>query len=570
MKSNRFFAILALAIVMLVSGCKKEGSFVQFMLTSENYHGDSKTIVTNTNTYWVDGDMIKLNGIEYAVHVNEFNKVYVNVSEDSAVLSPIYAYTPSSIVTSVNGRTESPVVTIPSVYESSFNSNGQQVLGIPMASKVVNSGLGTSISFVHLTGAIKVRLLNNVGSNIIIDSVVITSTSSQLCGNKQLTWGIDGISVSPSTTESAFDRRVKVTFPTNSISLANGSTKDIFVPILPISGDESISFQVFTHKLVDHSSDNSGLLSVNYDYNNSLTLSAPAISRGQYATAQIAINQNTTVGHTVTKVDHSLFTINSDGRRVRFSKGNLRAYATTQTTFTWSFHDHQYDYVGNDNANTFVDAYYKVQGSGVGHYVDLFGWNGHSSDRDSYGIDASSRTAQDYGNVAGESLKHDWREQVSSAWYTTWYTMSASEWDYLINERSVSVSAPVAGRRFLKATIGDSVKGLIIFPDNYSHPDGVDLVVTSTGFTSSVSMAGWEKMEAAGAVFLPVGGKRSIRGIMNYVGSGSQEIGFYWTGSSHSSDGQQAMCCKVSSSNPEINAQKRHIGMNVRLVQNAE
>ena len=69
MKSNRFFAILALAIVMLVSDCKKEGSFVQFMLTSENYHGDSKTIITNT--YWVDGDMIKLNGIEYAVHVNE-------------------------------------------------------------------------------------------------------------------------------------------------------------------------------------------------------------------------------------------------------------------------------------------------------------------------------------------------------------------------------------------------------------------------------------------------------------------------------------------------------------------
>ena len=151
-----------------------------------------------------------------------------------------------------------------------------------------------------------------------------------------------------------------------------------------------------------------------------------------------------------------IFTINASGTTVQFSKGNLQ-----YVNDNWQFAEHQYDYIGNNQSD---------------NNKDLFAFNGYSTP------DAS------------------------------WFNMSHDQWKYLLATRSVTNSL-YAGARYTMATIGGTYKGLIIFPDNYTHPDGTDFEAgtynSSSNFTATVSLADWALMEAAGCVFLPAAGYKS-------------------------------------------------------------
>ena len=60
------------------------------------------------------------------------------------------------------------------------------------------------------------------------------------------------------------------------------------------------------------------------------------------------------------------FTINSDGDQVYFSQGNLQATTSNYgVSWTWSFAENQWDYVGNATANTAIDGNGSVSTDGV-------------------------------------------------------------------------------------------------------------------------------------------------------------------------------------------------------------
>ena len=150
------------------------------------------------------------------------------------------------------------------------------------------------------------------------------------------------------------------------------------------------------------------------------------------------------------------FTINASGDKVQFSKGNLQ-----YVNGNWQFAEHQYDYIGNNQSD---------------NNKDLFAFNGYSTP------DAS------------------------------WFNMSHAQWKYLLATRSVTNSLST-GARYTMATLGGAYKGLIIFPDDYTHPDGTGFVAGTyngrSDFTATVSLEGWALMEAAGCVFLPAAGYKS-------------------------------------------------------------
>ena len=202
----------------------------------------------------------------------------------------------------------------------------------------------------------------------------------------------------------------------------------------------------------------------------------------------------------------------ADGSRVHFSQGNLQA--TYDGSWTWAFAENQYDYVGNVAGNTSVTSsapYINIYNSGT---VDLFGWVGASSDWDSvamYGITSSEATnnRNGYGNAAGEALKADWGTLAISnggdAENSGWYTCSKDDWQHLFEYRSTSM-------RYARATVCGK-KGVILFPDAYTHPNGVTPIPNSNGGSYDgkiYNAAAWAKMEAAGAVFLPAAGIRWI------------------------------------------------------------
>ena len=249
--------------------------------------------------------------------------------------------------------------------------------------------------------------------------------------------------------------------------------------------------------------------------------------------------------------------------RVRFSKGNLQA-TYNGSSYTWAFAANQYDYVGNAAGNTTIDS------QTDGAVVDLFGWTAEGKYSDGikqYGINTSV-TNSDYGSSTSDALS-DWGGLMGSIWRTLTGD-SDGEWKYLLDTRSASTVGGTANARYAKATVCGTA-GLIIFPDVYTHPDGVTaptkINTPGAAFTvNTYDSSAWAKMEAAGAVFLPTGGYRSGSTI---VDAGS--YGLCWSSTPASSRSDFASDVSFSGSDfITAGSYNRCDGRSVRLVTPAD
>ena len=213
-----------------------------------------------------------------------------------------------------------------------------------------------------------------------------------------------------------------------------------------------------------------------------------------------------------------LFSVSAT-KKVYFSKGNLRA--TYNGSWTWSFADHQYDAVGNAVANTSISGPGTVSANGS---VDLFGWVGASSaftGEAAFGI-SNSETNTDYGTVNNEALKNDWGTNAISNGGNVanygWRTLTMDEWNYVVKTRAGADSKKGA------ATVC-GVNGWILLPDAWTLPAGASFTAgcASRYATNSYSAEQWAVMESAGAVFLPVTGRRTDLGVQWL------DEGYYWS-----------------------------------------
>ena len=243
------------------------------------------------------------------------------------------------------------------------------------------------------------------------------------------------------------------------------------------------------------------------------------------------------------KYQEAKFSVGAD-KQVYFSTGNLYAWLNDKSEWEWHFQPHQWMYVGNSEGNKLISGTMKISSSF--QKVDLFGWNGASApDKgttgyvvDNYGINNSTDNA-DYGTTVEESLKHDWGHNVINNYPAdTWRTPTGGEWEYLLNERTVTNSLS-DGARYTMATIGGKYKGLILFPDNYVHPAGTGYTTgtynAASDYTTAVTFEFWVQMENAGCVFLPAAGYRP--GTVVYDVS---TFGYYWSSSWYAGWNQSA------------------------------
>ena len=250
-----------------------------------------------------------------------------------------------------------------------------------------------------------------------------------------------------------------------------------------------------------------------------------------------------------------LFSVSAT-KQVHFSQGNLQYQASTNT---WRFAEHQYDYVGTQTPDRY-HGYYggNVSGSDNSNisstysgWIDLFGWGTG---------DNPTLTSMDYADF---STFVDWGSNpISNGGNAAhlWRTLTYAEWNYLLEGR------PNASSKFAAGNI-NGVGGLIILPDNWTQPS--ECAFTS-GFApddwtlniNSYTLAQWEQMEDAGAVFLPVAGQRDSA-YVEYAGV----FGLYW--SSDSRDEIFAFNMSFSSSTfPVANPfNNRSLGLSIRLVQ---
>ena len=207
-----------------------------------------------------------------------------------------------------------------------------------------------------------------------------------------------------------------------------------------------------------------------------------------------------------------------DGVTVVFAKGNLQYQASSHY---WRFANRQYDVIGYDNE--LVDSSYTG-------WIDLFGWGtSGESGLMPYTVSDTSHTYV-YGRYDIGATPYDWglRNAISNGGNSAgkWRTMTLAEWNYLMKYRTS------ASMKRAYATIehvglhGSDMHGMMFLPDKWELPEGCTFQYgVKEGFATNVYSADqWNKMEAAGAVFLPAAGERDHMTV-SLVG----EYGCYWT-----------------------------------------
>ena len=299
---------------------------------------------------------------------------------------------------------------------------------------------------------------------------------------------------------------------------------------------------------------------------------------------------------------NGLFSV-SETTKVRFSQGNLQFNATqgehitadgNTHTGTWRFAANQYDIIGSNNK--------KISSSYEG-WIDLFMWATSGYDNttnDPYAVNyqpwstSSSIVNNSYNyagygpstnmldnSLIGTSANYDWGvyNSITNGGNQAgmWRTLTKDEWVYLFYGRTNAEKLFGLGRV-------NGINGTILLPDDWITPDDLtflpsterDLEVNQYNKYSNTSSSGenysnntysaseWQKMEAAGAVFLPAAGRRYLYNNQSVVNDIIYS-GMYWA--STRVDKWQAYILYFYSSYLSANTSGEcHVGCSVRLV----
>lgn len=503
MKSKKLYFLLAgmvlFGCVLAFSSCQKENDMDGIpegavLITAEGFGGmeGDKTSVSAESVVWENGDRVNLNGADYTVTVSG-NKAYV--SGFSSPDNPFQGIYPAGL------ETGTQTVTVPSQYESHYN-NGRQVLHLPMLAMA--GARADAIRFRHATASVRVLVKNSLDVDVVVTGVKVSSAGGQLCGTRGVSLGVGTLAVAAqSGTIADVDKQVSVRL-TDCPVLAHGDSDiiEVQVPILPVAAGD-LTITVYAHMA------GVSLGAKNFTFTH--TDSHVALDRNVMMTARVNLSTN---GGRTTEDTKGRFSV-GENKWVVFAQGNLQYNAGTNT---FRFAHNQYDLIGDDNSNIASDY------SG---WIDLMGW-GTSGVATSYPYLATLNVA-DYGPASGSitGTQYDWGvynaiENAGAA--NTWRTLTSSEWDCLLNTRSVE-------KRYAKVSlsVGGStiVNGMVLFPDDYVFEDGLVCNETSLGYSSNaISLGLWQQMEAEGAVFLPAAGYRE--GTLTYQVDGT---GYYWSSS---------------------------------------
>lgn len=195
-----------------------------------------------------------------------------------------------------------------------------------------------------------------------------------------------------------------------------------------------------------------------------------------------------------------LFTVNSSGKQVFFSKGNLQY---VKDGSKWLFSPTQYDSSGSD-------PYYVHENYAEESMQSHFGW----------GDNTPLRTSTADADYSWPESGDPWGSMIDNE--GTWRTLSGgsedSEWNYLLNTRTMSYDKP---RYTSKTGVGFGTwidagyyYGIFLYPDNYNGAE-----IGTEGAPST-----WSDINTSGIVFLPAAGSREHTYVYTIHTWGS-----YWT-----------------------------------------
>ena len=352
-------------------------------------------------------------------------------------------------------------------------------------------------------------------------------------------------------------RMYKGTAPVTGIALSKTATS------IPVGSTETLAATVTpsgaANPGVSWTSNNSAVATVNAS-----TGQISAVAKGTATITATALDgSGATATCTVTVIQEGAltgkFSVDS-GTQVYFSRGNLQATTTNSgTSWSWSFAEHQWDFVGNATANSTINGNGTVSANGT---IDLFGW---STAATTYGI----HNSKDNKTYSG-SFK-DWGENAITNGGNTansWRTPTNDEWTYIMNTRPGATVGATANARYTDATINTDVSGgvngRIMFPDGVTF--ATDEATTwgtinaNSDWTTKCTAAQWTALETKGCVFMPAAGYRT-----GTEGGGAGDRGRYWLATVIDSESAYSSFFGTASGNHD-NDYYRRFGRSVRLV----
>lgn len=198
------------------------------------------------------------------------------------------------------------------------------------------------------------------------------------------------------------------------------------------------------------------------------------------------------------------FSVNAEGKQVVFSRGNLW-YGNQATNYKFKLEDAQN---GSYPAETASDGV-ALNGTHISHFL----WSTKASE----GC-AAKRTTTSFKTT-------DRLFAADGGVFAGWTVLSKDEWEYLFNKREVNGGKGDGYSYFncCKAKNyyidGSLVRGLLIFPDNYSD----DRLNKGNNKDSKIT---WEEINEAGIAYLPANGLSNRSHDTGWI-SGTKFNGYY-------------------------------------------
>lgn len=219
---------------------------------------------------------------------------------------------------------------------------------------------------------------------------------------------------------------------------------------------------------------------VNWTLNGEVVSSEATYTFTVTADAHLEANFKEVSATTVSK--SGVFSI-AENKIATFATGNLQYHTGDKT---WRFAKQQYQVVGKQNINLGDPTF--------AGWIDMFGW---STAETYYGVNPSNSNELYDGEFV------DWGTVFEGE---KWSTLSADEWKYLLDTRANATQLKQI------ATV-DTLLGIMLFPDAWVMPESINVTAKlDTAYNVNVynyTIAQWEALEAAGAIFLPAAGRRT-------------------------------------------------------------
>lgn len=447
MKKTAFYFIALACLGVAAVSCSKDvnnGNAPKFTASLEN--NGVKTTFDGSDLIWADGDQVAIFGTADApatYTATELDGVYATlVSEQDPGEAPYTAIYPADIAT-----TSATVVTLP----AEQHSGAGELTGYPMMA-VDNT---TNLAFKNLCSAIKIHMQKEYTTIAKIQIV----TDQYLNGD----FTVDYNGGTPTTEyNSGAANHTKVTTLTfdNPVNIANGHDFYAYLP----AGE----YHYFMIKVYDPAGNlftrtTTSTLTFNRSEYNSLTIPASAID----------FHPGDLTGQ---------FTVNANGGKVTFSRGNLLQNLETG----------DYEFATRQYTSSNIDGYQGYHTQSVASTV--------------------------------------FTDEITNAGEGPWRCLTAPEWRCLLRERTVAYHRSAAVNITNHNNATNHV--LILFPDNFSWPleanrqptsfDGSNSTADWNGITYTYDE--WRTLEDAGCVALRACGSR-------FDGSSVQHSteGYYWT-----------------------------------------